>query len=89
MRVLAWMLERIEGQAGGLNNPFGTTPSHQDLNWTGLDFSAEQFNKVTSVDKDAWLAEMKLHDELFQQLSYHLPKELVETKKALEARLSA
>ena len=89
MRVLAWMLERIEGQAGGLNNPFGTTPSHQDLNWTGLDFSAEQFNKVTSVDKDAWLAEMKLHDELFQQLSYHLPKELVETKKALEARLTA
>ena len=89
MRVLAWMLERIEGQAGGLNNPFGTTPAHQDLNWTGLDFSAEQFNKVTSVDKEAWLAEMKLHDELFEQLSYHLPKELVETKKALEARLNA
>ncbi|MFM8761236.1 MAG: phosphoenolpyruvate carboxykinase (GTP) [Polynucleobacter victoriensis] len=88
MRVLAWMLERIEGKAKGQENIFGTTPTHSDINWTGLDFSAEQFNKVTSIDKAAWQEEMKLHDQLFEQLSYHLPKELVETKNALEARLA-
>jgi phosphoenolpyruvate carboxykinase (GTP) len=88
MRVLAWMLERIEGKAKGQENIFGTTPTHGDINWTGLNFSAEQFNKVTSIDKAAWLEEMKLHDQLFEQLSYHLPKELVETKNALEARLA-
>jgi len=88
MRVLAWMLERIEGKAKGQENIFGTTPTHGDINWTGLDFSAEQFNKVTSIDKAAWQEEMKLHDQLFEQLSYHLPKELVETKNALEARLA-
>lgn len=89
MRVLAWMLERIEGKAKGQENIFGTTPTHSDINWTGLDFSAEQFNKVTSIDKAAWQEEMKLHDQLFEQLSYHLPKELVETKNALEARLAS
>ena len=88
MRVLAWMLERIEGKAKGQENIFGTTPSHGDINWTGLNFSEEQFNKVTSIDKAAWQEEMKLHDQLFEQLSYHLPKELVETKSALEARLA-
>jgi phosphoenolpyruvate carboxykinase (GTP) len=88
MRVLAWMLERIEGKAKGQENIFGTTPSHGDINWTGLNFSQEQFNKVTSIDKAAWQEEMKLHDQLFEQLSYHLPKELVETKSALEARLA-
>jgi phosphoenolpyruvate carboxykinase (GTP) len=88
MRVLAWMLERIEGKAQGQENIFGTTPTHADLNWTGLNFSTEQFDKVTSIDKAAWNDEMKLHDQLFEQLSYHLPKELVETKKALEARLA-
>lgn len=87
MRVLAWMLERLDGKSKGQENIFGTTPSHADLNWSGLDFTAEQFNKVTSIDKAAWQDEMKLHDQLFEQLSYHLPKELVETKKALEARL--
>ncbi len=88
MRVLAWMLERIEGKANGQENIFGTTPTHGDINWTGLNFSTEQFNKVTSIDKAAWQEEMKLHDQLFEQLSYHLPKELVETKSALEARLA-
>ena len=87
MRVLAWMLERLDGKSNGQENIFGTTPSHADLNWSGLDFTAEQFNKVTSIDKAAWQDEMKLHDQLFEQLSYHLPKELVETKKSLEARL--
>ena len=89
MRVLAWMLSRIDGQASGSENIFGTTPTHGDLNWTGLNFSAEQFEKVTSIDKAAWLEEMKLHDQLFEQLSYHLPKELAETKQRLEERLAA
>jgi phosphoenolpyruvate carboxykinase (GTP) len=87
MRVLAWMLERLEGKSKGQENIFGTTPSHADLNWSGLNFTAEQFNKVTSIDKAAWQDEMKLHDQLFDQLAHHLPKELIETKKALEARL--
>jgi len=89
MRVLAWMLERIEGKAKGQENIFGTTPSHKDINWAGLDFSEDQFNQVTSIDKAAWQEEMKLHDQLFDQLSYHLPKELVETKRALEKRLAS
>jgi phosphoenolpyruvate carboxykinase (GTP) len=89
MRVLAWMLERIEGKAKGQENIFGTTPSHKDINWAGLDFSEDQFNQVTSIDKAVWQEEMKLHDQLFDQLSYHLPKELVETKRALEKRLAS
>ena len=89
MRVLAWMLERIEGKAKGQENIFGTTPSHKDINWAGLDFSEDQFNQVTSIDKAAWQEEMKLHDQLFDQLAYHLPKELLETKQALEKRLAS
>ena len=88
MRVLAWMLARIDGKASGRENIFGTTPTHGDLNWTGLNFSTEQFDKVTSIDKAAWLEEMKLHDQLFEQLSYHLPKELADTKQRLEERLA-
>lgn len=88
MRVLAWMLGRIEGQAQGQENIFGTTPSHGDLNWDGLNFSKELFDKVTSIDKAAWQEEMKLHDQLFEQLSYHLPTELVQTKNKLAASLA-
>ena len=59
------------------------------MNWSGLEFSREQFDKITSIDADAWKDEVKLHDELFDKLAYHLPQELVDTRKALESRMSA
>jgi len=89
MRVLKWMIDRIEGKGQGAEHITGVSPRYEDLNWTGLDFSAAQFDTVTSIDKAAWLAELKLHDELFTQLAHHLPKELPATKAAIEQRLAA
>ncbi|HEY2254797.1 MAG TPA: phosphoenolpyruvate carboxykinase (GTP), partial [Variovorax sp.] len=89
MRVLKWMIDRIESKAEGAEHVFGVSPRYQDLNWTGLDFSTRQFDTVTSIDKAAWLAELKLHAELFEQLAHHLPKELPATKAAIEERLTA
>jgi phosphoenolpyruvate carboxykinase (GTP) len=67
---------------------FGVTPSYGDITWKGLDFTPAQFEQVTSIDKDAWKTELGLHAELFQQLAYHLPVELTETKAKIEARLA-
>jgi phosphoenolpyruvate carboxykinase (GTP) len=89
MRVLKWMIDRLEGTAKGSENGFGVSPAYAEINWTGLDFSQAQFDSVTSLDKGAWKQEFALHDELFTQLAYHLPKALVETKTQLEQRLTA
>ncbi len=89
MRVLKWMIERIEGKAQGHEHVFGVSPSYEDLDWTGLAFSQEQFRTVTSIDKAAWEKELQLHAELFQQLQYHLPAELRQTKAKIEERLAA
>ena len=89
MRVLKWMIDRIEGTAAGEDNVFGVSPQYRELNWNGLDFSEQQFQQVTSVDKSAWQAELKLHTELFEQLHHHLPAALTATKTALEKRLAA
>jgi len=88
MRVLKWMLERIDGKTGGVENLFGTTPEYGDLNWDGLPFTQEQFDTITSIDKAAWVEELKLHTELFEKLAYHLPQELADNKAALEQRLA-
>ncbi len=89
MRVLKWMIDRIEGTAPGQDNLFGISPAYQEITWTGLDFTAAQFNTVTRIDSAAWAAEFKLHTELFGQLAYHLPKALEDTRTKLEARLAA
>jgi phosphoenolpyruvate carboxykinase (GTP) len=88
MRVLKWMLERIDGETGGQENLFGMTPSYEDINWDGSDFTAEQFAQITSVDKHAWIEELKLHSELFDKLAYHLPPDLTDAKTALESKLA-
>jgi phosphoenolpyruvate carboxykinase (GTP) len=88
MRVMKWMLERIEGQADGQEHVFGVSPRYEDLTWTGLDFTREQFEQVIALDRQAWVEELKLHSELFEQLAYHLPTELADTKARLEQRLN-
>ena len=90
MRVLKWMLERIEGKAGaGTEHLFGTSPEYGDLNWEGLNFTEQQFAQITSIDKAAWEAELKLHAELFDKLAYNLPAELEQHRQKLESGLAS
>ena len=89
MRVLKWMLERVAGTAQGVEHAFGVSPRYEDLSWEGLDFSRDQFESVIRMDRAAWTAELKLHEELFAQLAHHLPEELRHTKAQIEQRLAA
>ncbi len=88
MRVLKWMLDRIAGDAGGDEHVFGVTPRHADLLWDGLEFAEEMYDRITSIDRSAWEAELRLHDELFDKLSHRLPAELGAVKSTLQARLA-
>ena len=84
MRVLKWMIDRLEGKAAGTETMFGTSPTYSEINWTGLNFSEAQFNSVTSIDKAAWQVELGLHTEQFAQPAYHFcPRELRETKASV------
>ena len=89
MRVLLWILGRVEGTAKGRDNAFGISPEYEDLNWDGLNFSREQFHTVIGLDHADWRQELKLHDELFKQLAYHLPAELSSTKASIAGKLAA
>jgi phosphoenolpyruvate carboxykinase (GTP) len=88
MRVLKWMLERVEGQGQVVENIFGVTPTYSDITWTGLNFTAQQYEQVTRIDAVEWNAELQLHTELFTQLAYHLPSALTQVQASLQARLS-
>ena len=86
-RVLKWMLQRIEGRAQGAEHVFGTTPRYEDIDWTGLAFSADQFSRITAIDGKSWQEEFALHTELFEKLRHGLPAALLKTKSVFESRL--
>ena len=89
MRVLRWMLGRIDGTAGGSDNAFGVSPRYEDLDWNGLSFTREQFAAVTGMDHADWQHELKLHEELFERLAHGLPAELPATRQRIAAKLAA
>ncbi|MFN6994666.1 MAG: phosphoenolpyruvate carboxykinase (GTP) [Aquincola tertiaricarbonis] len=89
MRVLKWILERVDGQAQGEEHVFGISPRYEDLSWNGLAFTPAQYQSVIGIDTHAWQQELALHAELFDKLAYHLPGELTDTKRRLEERLAA
>ncbi|WP_353149881.1 phosphoenolpyruvate carboxykinase (GTP) [Pollutimonas bauzanensis] len=89
MRVLKWMLERIQGQAQGQEILFGITPRYEDINWDGLSFSADKYERITAIDPVAWHKELDLHAALFDKLQHGLPPALSDVQNQLSARLKA
>ncbi|MFL9823336.1 phosphoenolpyruvate carboxykinase (GTP) [Rhodoplanes sp. SY1] len=77
MRVLKWIVERANGNARAVESPLGYTPTYDDIDWRGSDFTHEQFEEVMSVDRAEWMKEILSHEELFIKLFDRLPKELL------------
>jgi len=88
MRVLEWIVHRIEGRADGELTAFGTTPRYEDIDWSGLDFDRARFDLVTDLDAASWSGELELHDALFKQLASRLPDELPQVRRRIAARLA-
>ena len=88
MRVLKWIIERVEGQVSAESTALGNIPAYAHLDWHGSDFSAEKYAAITAVNQAHWQQELKLHAELLTKLEYHLPPTLKARYGALQASLA-
>lgn len=77
MRVLKWIVDRVNGCAHGIENPIGCVPRYEDIDWRGLEFGREQFRELMKVDREVWKEEILSHEALFVRLYDKLPKELI------------
>ena len=59
LRVLEWMIERVEGRVGAMELPIGLQPQSADLNLQGAGISPEQLTELFSFDNSAWRAEFE------------------------------
>jgi phosphoenolpyruvate carboxykinase (GTP) len=62
----------------------GWMPNYEDMDWSGADFSKEQFAGVTSVDKQAWLSELTGVKEWFGKMGDKLPAKLATIRDEFE-----
>jgi phosphoenolpyruvate carboxykinase (GTP) len=89
MRVLQWIVDRIRDRAPEpVDSPFGLMPHYQDLNWQGLPFPKEKFEKLMNVPPDEARAEAEDQSQLFTRFGSRLPPELEQQRQNLMRRLS-
>jgi phosphoenolpyruvate carboxykinase (GTP) len=84
MRVLKWMIERVEGTASATETPLGNVPPELDL--TGLEsLDRSRLAAASAVKPEEWREEMKLHAELLEKrLAGQAPAELMQRYRELE-----
>ncbi|MBC8132089.1 MAG: phosphoenolpyruvate carboxykinase (GTP) [Deltaproteobacteria bacterium] len=87
MRILAWITDRIHGRGYAVESPLGWMPRHEDLRWEGLDYPREKFHELMSVGRDAAVAEVRSHEELFDLFLDRIPKEFLFERELLRSRL--
>jgi phosphoenolpyruvate carboxykinase (GTP) len=88
-RVLAWVVDRLENEAEGIDSPVGVLPNREDLPLDGLEISEQDLEALFDVDKGSWLAECDLTEEYFSQFDGRVPPELQAELADLKQRLSS
>ena len=87
IRVLKWIVDRVEGCGYGVESPLGIMPRHRDIHWEGLDYDRDIFYDLMEVNREEAAKEARSHEELFDKFFDRLPKEFVHHRELFKSRL--
>ena len=88
VRVLKWMLDRIEGRAAATETPIGNVPTPASLTLDGLSISRDTLDDLLRVDSGDWIAEDEAVGKFFEKFGDRLPAAICQEQKALATRLT-
>jgi phosphoenolpyruvate carboxykinase (GTP) len=83
MRVLEWVCDRVHDNRDAVEGPLGNMPRYGDLNWTGLEFTADAFSGIMDLARDAGNNEARSQKELFDSFAGRLPAAMEAQRQAL------
>jgi phosphoenolpyruvate carboxykinase (GTP) len=87
VRVLKWILERVEGRGQADETPIGYVPAKNGLTLDGLQISSDALRELFRVDPEDWEVDMADSREFFAKFGNRLPSEIREEQNALLRRL--
>jgi len=85
LRVLKWIVDRVDGRAGAEDTPVGLVPRTSDINLEGLEIASDRLRAAMAIKRDDWSAELRSQDEFFNRLDCELPREIEVQHEALAA----
>jgi len=88
VRVLKWILERVEGRGDAEESPVGFVPRRKALTLDGLKISHEAIEELLRVNPEDWEDDLADSKQFFQKFGNRLPEEIREEHEKLSRRLS-
>jgi phosphoenolpyruvate carboxykinase (GTP) len=88
VRVLKWILERVEGRGDAEESPVGFVPRRKALTLDGLKISHEAIEELLGVNPEDWEDDLADSKQFFQKFGDRLPEEIREEHEKLSRRLS-
>jgi len=86
VRVLKWILERVEGRGAARETPIGYVPAKNGLTLDGLKISDEALNELLRVNPEDWEAEMEDSRQFLGKFGARVPREIGEEHEKLARR---
>lgn len=87
IRVLKWVVDRLEGKAEGVETPVGTMPKPEELDCSGLSLTPEQVATAVAYDAEGWKQEIPMIEEWLAKFGDALPAELKAELDGLKKRV--
>lgn len=90
MRVLDWIIQRVEGNVDAVETAIGYEPMPEDINIEGLEnegITLDVVKDLLSVDVEYWKEDVKGIKEFYAKFGDKLPDEMKKQLAALESRL--
>ncbi|HET8763833.1 MAG TPA: phosphoenolpyruvate carboxykinase (GTP) [Rhodanobacter sp.] len=88
LRVLEWMLARVEGTAHGVETPVGTLPRADELNLAGLKLAPGATDELLAIDRAGWQAELAAIGDYLEGFAPRLPARLRAEQQRVAAALA-
>jgi phosphoenolpyruvate carboxykinase (GTP) len=88
MRVLKWIVDRVEGTIGAKETVVGYVPQPGDLDTEHLDASPADIEAATRIDLKEWQQELESQTEWFQKVGPTLPRALELQRSLLAERVA-
>jgi len=86
VRVLKWILERVEGRGAAQETPIGYVPAKNGLTLDGLKISDEALNELLQVNPGDWELELEDSKQFLAKFGERLPGEIREEHDKLTRR---
>jgi len=87
LRVLEWMIARVEGKARGVQTPIGTVPATGELKLDGLDLPRETLAELIDIDHAGWQTELHAIGEYLDSFGDRLPARLRQEQQRVHQAL--